>query len=110
MSLLKLTDVSAGYGQTPVLVNVDMTVEKGDIACILGRNGMGKTTLLRSIIGLNKVIKGDIVFDADDITNIPTYKRSRYGIAFIPQGREIIPYLSVLDNLKLGLAASKKKA
>ncbi|PSB32969.1 urea ABC transporter ATP-binding subunit UrtE [Chlorogloea sp. CCALA 695] len=109
MSLLKLTDVSAGYGQTPVLVNVDMTVEKGDIACILGRNGMGKTTLLRSIIGLNKVIKGNIVFDADDITNIPTYKRSRYGIAFIPQGREIIPYLSVLDNLKLGLAASKKK-
>ncbi|MBA2748692.1 MAG: urea ABC transporter ATP-binding subunit UrtE [Tatlockia sp.] len=109
MSLLKLTDVSAGYGQTPVLVNVDMTVEKGDIACILGRNGMGKTTLLRSIIGLNKVIKGDIVFDADDITNIPTYKRSRYGIAFIPQGREIIPYLSVLDNLKLGLAASRKK-
>ena len=109
ISLLKLTDVSAGYGQTPVLVNVDMTVEKGDIACILGRNGMGKTTLLRSIIGLNKVIKGDIVFDADDITNIPTYKRSRYGIAFIPQGREIIPYLSVLDNLKLGLAASKKK-
>lgn len=109
MSLLKLTDVSAGYGQNPVLVNVDMTVEKGDIACILGRNGMGKTTLLRSIIGLNKVIKGDIVFDADDITNIPTYKRSRYGIAFIPQGREIIPYLSVLDNLKLGLAASKKK-
>jgi len=109
MSLLKLTDVSAGYGQTPVLVNVDMAVEKGDIACLLGRNGMGKTTLLRSIIGLNKVIKGDIVFDADDITNIPTYKRSRYGIAFIPQGREIIPYLSVLDNLKLGLAASKKK-
>lgn len=109
MSLLKLTDVSAGYGQTPVLVNVDMVIEKGDIACLLGRNGMGKTTLLRSIIGLNKVIKGDIVFDADDITNIPTYKRSRYGIAFIPQGREIIPYLSVLDNLKLGLAASKKK-
>lgn len=109
MSLLKLTDVSAGYGQTPVLVNVNMVVEKGDIACILGRNGMGKTTLLRSIIGLNKVIQGDIVFDADDIANVPTYKRSRYGIAFIPQGREIIPYLSVLDNLKLGLAASKKK-
>jgi len=109
MSLLKLTNVSAGYGQTPVLVNIDMMVEKGDIACLLGRNGMGKTTLLRSIIGLNKVIKGDIVFDADDITNIPTYKRSRYGIAFIPQGREIIPYLSVLDNLKLGLAASRKK-
>lgn len=109
MPLLKLTDVSAGYNQTPVLLNINMMIEKGDIACLLGRNGMGKTTLLRSIIGLNKVIKGDIVFDADDITHVPTYKRARYGIAFIPQGREIIPYLSVLDNLKLGLAASRQK-
>ena len=84
-------------------------IEKGDIACLLGRNGMGKTTLLRTIIGLNDASKGDIVFDADDITHVPTYKRARYGIAFIPQGREIIPYLSVLDNLKLGLSASRKK-
>ena len=110
MPLLKLTDVSAGYGQTPVLVNINMIVEKGDVTCLLGRNGMGKTTLLRSVIGLTKVLKGDIVFDADDITHTPTYKRARYGIAFIPQGREIIPYLSVLDNLKLGLAASRNKS
>lgn len=109
MPLLKLTDVSAGYNQTPVLLNVNMSLDKGDIVCLLGRNGMGKTTLLRSIIGLTKVVKGDIVFDADDITKVPTYKRARYGIAFIPQGREIIPYLSVLDNLKLGLVASRNK-
>jgi len=108
--LLKLTDVSAGYGQTPVLLNINMMIEKGDVVCLLGRNGMGKTTLLRSVIGLTRVLKGDIVFDADDITHIPTYKRARYGIAFIPQGREIIPYLSVLDNLKLGLAASRNKS
>lgn len=109
MPLLKLTDVSAGYNQTPVLLNINMMIDKGEIVCLLGRNGMGKTTLLRSIIGLNKVSKGDIVFDADDITHAPTYKRARYGIAFIPQGREIIPYLSVLDNLKLGQAASRKQ-
>ena len=109
MPLLKLTDVSAGYNQTPVLLNVNMSLDKGDIVCLLGRNGMGKTTLLRSIIGLTKVVKGDIIFDADDITKVPTYKRARYGIAFIPQGREIIPYLSVLDNLKLGLVASRNK-
>ena len=109
MPLLKLTDVSAGYNQTPVLINVNMSLDKGDIVCLLGRNGMGKTTLLRSIIGLTKVVKGDIIFDADDITKVPTYKRARYGIAFIPQGREIIPYLSVLDNLKLGLVASRNK-
>jgi urea transport system ATP-binding protein len=109
MSLLELTDVTAGYGQTPVLLNINMNVDKGDMVCILGRNGVGKTTLLRSIIGLNKVKTGTIVFDADDITKAPTYKRSRYGIAYIPQGREIIPYLSVLDNLKLGLTANRNK-
>lgn len=106
-SLLKLTDVTAGYGQTPVLFNINMEVDRGEIVCLLGRNGVGKTTLLRSIIGLNKANAGSIVFDADDITKAPTYKRSRYGIAYIPQGREIIPYLSVLDNLKLGLTANR---
>jgi urea transport system ATP-binding protein len=109
MSLLELNKVTAGYGQTPVLFDVDLTVNKGDMVCLLGRNGVGKTTLLRSIIGLNKVDKGSMIFDAEDITKTPCYKRARYGIAYIPQGREIIPYLSVLDNLKLGFAASGRK-
>ncbi len=108
MPLLNLSDVTVSYGQTPVLFNVDMAVEKGEIACILGRNGVGKTTLLRSVIGLSKVVSGSIVFDADEITKTPTYIRTRYGISFIPQGREIIPYLSVLDNLKLGMTAAKR--
>ncbi len=86
-----------------------MVINQGDIACLLGRNGVGKTTLLRSVIGLNKVLSGNIVFDADEITKVPTYKRARYGISYIPQGREIIPYLSVLDNLKLGMSAGQKK-
>ncbi|MGG6269636.1 urea ABC transporter ATP-binding subunit UrtE [Leptolyngbya sp. AN03gr2] len=107
--LLELTDVTVSYDQTPVLFGVNMSIEQGEIACILGRNGVGKTTLLRSVIGLNKVLSGNIVFDADEITKIPTFKRARYGISYIPQGREIIPYLSVLDNLKLGLSAAKKK-
>jgi urea transport system ATP-binding protein len=107
--LLELTDVTVSYGQTPVLFGVNMVVKQGDIVCLLGRNGVGKTTLLRSVIGLNKVMRGNIVFDLDDITRVPTFKRARYGISFIPQGREIIPYLSVLDNLKLGMSAGKKK-
>jgi len=109
MPLLNLSNVTVSYDQTPVLFNVDMAIEKGDIACLLGRNGVGKTTLLRSVIGLNKVLSGEIVFDADEITKVPTFKRARYGIAYIPQGREIIPYLSVLENLKLGMSASKRK-
>ena len=110
MSLLKLNNITAGYGQTPVLFNVDMTINKGDMVCLLGRNGVGKTTLLRSIIGLNKISQGSLTFNQKNITKIPTYQRSRYGIAYIPQGREIIPYLSVLDNLKLGFTASGKKS
>lgn len=110
MSLLKLNNLTAGYGQTPVLFNVDMTINTGDMVCLLGRNGVGKTTLLRSIIGLNKLTQGSLLFDNKNITKTPTYKRSRYGIAYIPQGREIIPYLSVLDNLKLGFSASGKSS
>ena len=108
MTLLKLDNLTAGYGQTPVLFNVDMTINQGDMVGLLGRNGVGKTTLLRSIIGLNKLTKGSLFLGDKDITKAPTYKRSRYGIAYIPQGREIIPYLSVLDNLKLGFSASGK--
>ena len=108
--LLELHNVVAGYGPTPVLFGVDMVVNEGDIACLLGRNGVGKTTLLRSIIGLNTPNEGSISFAGKDITNAATYQRARQGIAYIPQGREIIPYLSVLDNLKMGLSASGKQA
>jgi urea transport system ATP-binding protein len=107
--LLELSDVTVSYDQTPVLFGVNMAIEQGEIACILGRNGVGKTTLLRSVIGLNKVLSGHIVFDSGEITKVPTFKRARNGIAYIPQGREIIPYLSVIDNLKLGMSAAKKK-
>ena len=108
-SLLQLDNVVAGYGPTPVLFGVDMTINEGDIACLLGRNGVGKTTLLRSIIGLNTPNRGSISFAGKDITKAPTYQRARQGIAYIPQGREIIPYLSVLDNLKMGFSASGRK-
>lgn len=107
--LLDLVNVTAGYGQTPVLFDVDISVAEGEIACLLGRNGVGKTTLLRSIIGLNAVTSGSIYFNDTDITKAPTYKRARKGIAYIPQGREIIPFLTVLDNLKMGFSASGKK-
>ncbi len=108
--LLEMTDVVAGYGPTPVLFGVNMTINEGDIACLLGRNGVGKTTLLRSVIGLNALESGSISFAGRDITRAATYQRAREGIAYIPQGREIIPYLSVLDNLKMGLSASGKRA
>ena len=107
--LLEVNDVTVSYGQTPVLFGANLAVNQGEIACILGRNGVGKTTLLRSIIGLNKVVSGNIIFDIQNITRMPIFKRARAGIAYIPQGREIIPYLSVLDNLKLGTVGGKEE-
>ena len=108
-SLLEIRNLTAGYGQTPVLFDVDLTINRGEIACLLGRNGVGKTTLLRSIIGLNQLTAGSIEFGGKEIAKMATFKRARQGIAYIPQGREIIPYLSVLDNLKMGFAARGKK-
>lgn len=108
--LLDMANVTVGYGQTPVLFDVSLSINEGDIVCLLGRNGVGKTTLLRSIIGLNPLTKGNIFFDTVDITRTPTYRRARRGISYIPQGREIIPYLSVLDNLKMGFSATGRKA
>lgn len=107
--LLEIRNLTSGYGQTPVLFDVSLTVNRGEIACLLGRNGVGKTTLLRNVIGLNQPTDGAIAFDGKVITKSPTYKRARQGIAYIPQGREIIPYLSVLDNLKMGFVASGRK-
>ncbi len=107
--LLEMRNLTSGYGQTPVLFDISLTVNRGEIACLLGRNGVGKTTLLRNIIGLNQPTAGAIAFDGKEITKTPTFKRARQGIAYIPQGREIIPYLSVLDNLKMGFTASGKK-
>ena len=107
--LLDMRNVTVGYGQTPVLFDVDLSVNEGEIVCLLGRNGVGKTTLLRSIIGLNPLTKGSIFFNNFEVTKVPTFRRARRGIAYIPQGREIIPYLSVQDNLKMGFSASGKK-
>ncbi|MBE7380946.1 MAG: urea ABC transporter ATP-binding subunit UrtE [Leptolyngbya sp. SIO1E4] len=107
--LLEMHNITSGYGQTPVLFDVSLAINRGEIACLLGRNGVGKTTLLRNIIGLNQPTAGTIAFDGRVITKAPTFKRARQGIAYIPQGREIIPYLSVLDNLKMGFVASGKK-
>ncbi len=103
--LLETKGLRAGYGRIPVLHGIDLTVSNGEIVGVLGHNGMGKTTLLRSLIGLVPPTAGSIQFDGLDITREPTHERSRLGIGYVPQGRGIFPQLSVLDNLRMGVAA-----
>jgi amidase len=103
--LLEAKGLRAGYGRVPVLHGINLAVGEGEIVRVLGHNGMGKTTLLKSLMGLVPSSGGSIQFDGLDITREPTFERSRLGIGYVPQGRGIFPELSVLDNLRMGVAA-----
>jgi urea transport system ATP-binding protein len=103
--MLHISNLNVYYGESHILRNVDLNVPLEQMICLIGRNGVGKTTLLKTIMGLLKPRNGSIVFDDLDITKIPTNQRAKMGIAYVPQGREIIPRLTVKDNLLLGLEA-----
>lgn len=103
--MLTVERVGAAYGQSEVLVGVDLEIGAGEAVALLGRNGVGKTTLLRSIIGLHRVNRGSMRLDDDDFTNYAPYRRARLGIGYVPQGRGIFPHLTVEENLAMGISA-----
>ena len=100
---LKVSGINFFYGQSHILRNVDLSVPTGKMVCLIGRNGVGKTTLLKNIMGLLKPRTGQIQFEGRSLTALTTDKRARCGISYVPQGREIIPRLTVRENLLLGL-------
>jgi len=102
---LEVREIDTFYGASHVLHSLSLNMERGAIECILGRNGVGKTTLLRSVIGLTPPRRGAIIFKGSDITRMRVNQRARLGIGYVPQGREIFPDISVIDNLRLGLVA-----
>ena len=96
--LLEVKGLRSGYGRVPILHGLDFTIGQGEIVGILGHNGMGKTTLLKTLAGLLPVTGGQLRFDGKDITREPTYRRARLGLGFLPQGRGIFPALSVREK------------
>lgn len=100
--MLSLRNVYSYYGSSPILKNISIEVEDKAIVGVLGRNGVGKTTLLRTIMGLTDKTDGEIAFAGCSLTKMPTYKRAKLGIGYIPQGREIIPNFTIKENLKMG--------
>ncbi|TKB79642.1 MAG: urea ABC transporter ATP-binding subunit UrtE [Nitrospira sp.] len=100
--MLRLENVNAYYGESHILRNVSFTIEPGQVVCLMGRNGVGKTTTLKTLTGLLPVRSGKIFFDGADVTKEPTDRRAKRGLAYAPQGREIIPHLTVRENLRLG--------
>jgi urea transport system ATP-binding protein len=106
--MLELQGISASYGKSPVLNAINMSIAPGESVTLLGRNGVGKSTLLRTIVGLHPAAHGSITFLGEDVTKSPSYQRARLGIGYVPQGRGIFPHLSVEENLRLGTAAEQK--
>ena len=100
--MLSVNDIHVAYGSSTVLQGVSLEVQAGEIVSVIGRNGVGKTTLLKAIIGLLKVRQGSLTFDGDDLTAVPAYERARRGIGYVPQGRLIFPNLTVQENLQIG--------
>lgn len=100
--MLEINDIHTYYGESYVLQGVSIQVEAGSIIGLLGRNGMGKTTLIRSVVGFTPPREGKILFKGVDITRLPPHKIVRMSLGLVPQGRRIFPSLSVLENLKLG--------
>ncbi|MGN1392513.1 MAG: urea ABC transporter ATP-binding subunit UrtE [Succinivibrionaceae bacterium] len=105
--MLDIKNLNQFYGQTHTLWDISFHVNKGECLCVMGRNGVGKTTLMDTIMGQHHISSGTIMFNGQDITNLPIEERSRLGIGYVPQGRQIFPLLTVEENLKIGLKSRK---
>ena len=101
--MLSIEGLDVAYGESQVLWSVGLDVAAGELVCLMGRNGVGKTTLLKAAMGLLPARRGRVVFDGADITSWPSDRRARAGIGYVPQGREIFPHLTVEENLRMAL-------
>ncbi|NSZ60079.1 ABC transporter ATP-binding protein (plasmid) [Agrobacterium tumefaciens] len=107
--LLNVKNIQSGYGRIPILFGIDLSIAEGEFVGILGHNGMGKSTLLRTLMGHIPATAGTITFAGTDVTRASPAARSRSGIGYVPQGRQIFPALSVIDNLRVAASRAGRK-
>jgi len=105
--LLEVKDLNTYYGESHVLQGISLNVDKGELVCLLGRNGMGKSTTLKSVMGIVMPKSGTVTFKGENIAHLPAHKTARVGVGYVPETREIFPNLSVTDNLLLGIKKGK---
>ena len=107
--MLNVDNISLYYGAAQALRGVSIAAEPGKVMCVLGRNGVGKTSLLRAMVGQYPIASGSITFDGTEISGLKPYERARRGIGFVPQGRDIFPHLTIEENLQVGLVVHGRK-
>jgi urea transport system ATP-binding protein len=107
--MLEVEHVDLHYGAAIALRKVSITAQIGAVTCLLGRNGVGKTSLLRAIVGAHPITSGSIKWEGQEISRLPTYERARRGIAWVPQGRDVFPLMTVRENLETGFAVLPRR-
>jgi len=107
--MLTLSNISVSYDGSRILRGVNLAVAPGQVVCLMGRNGVGKTTVLNSIVGLAKTDTGSVMLDATELAGLKPDARARHGLGYVPQGRDIFPHLTVWENLRIGAIAQGKK-
>ncbi len=107
--VLEVAGLHATYDRTPVLRGIDMSIAKGEIVSLIGRNGVGKTTTMRCLIGLLRATSGRIVLSGQEVTRLPADERARLGMGYIPQGRQVFPRMTVEENIRVSLLANQGK-
>ncbi len=108
MTLLEADDVHLRYGPSPIVQGVSLTVAAGEVVALLGRNGVGKTTLARGLVGLSRIAQGRILLDGEDVSSMSAHRRARRGVRIVPQGRGIFARLTVEENLRIGAFLSPR--
>ena len=106
--MLRLERLVAGYGRTRVLDGIDLELAAGELIALIGRNGVGKSTLLKALIGTIRATSGRIVLDGEDVSRLPAHARARRGMGYVPQGRDVFPGLTVLENLRVAARAVRR--
>jgi branched-chain amino acid transport system ATP-binding protein len=102
MALLEIKDLTSGYGDVQILWGSSLSLEKGKLTCLVGGNGVGKTTLLRTVMGLIRPWSGSIAFDGKDVSRLPAYTKAEMGLVLVPEGRQLFTDMTVFENLEMG--------